>query len=869
MSASPANSVAARPVVSAPALSMEARARLKSGLSVLFRDFEDHAAALLSDLQQHAVESLRKENAAVRRQGLQASDLKLEVCADDAKDAPTSNGNHHHKSAGKKLARSSSLGAPAGGTAASSAASVAVAVSVARPSPVPPLNLGPIKAAQEAKTKFAAFPFKRSGTDVSVGSSAFSSNTEGSSALLSSTGQASDLRGSFNQAEIRSLVEQIVVAPSSAELPPARTGSFNATTFRSSPLPITNSPLAPTLERSESDDDSDHVVPERRGSSSKLSKAMKSFSFEAGIALVIIVNCTLLGLEASYRISGDQAAAMIFQFSGVACMTVFVLEVLLRLWAAGRRAWAPTSLSGVWLLVDAFLVCVCGLTLGWIMPLSFRTSWKAQAGIGGPDGFASRSALVLRIVRLLGFARILKQRAKFREAWLLMCGLADSARALACSCAMLVLVTYMFAVVGVATISMPLEGRFRENLEADTQRWDIEGMGGGCGPVSNREELALILEHIGGVGSMMVALFGTIGMGSRLALHWRIFKYLRWSWLYFYAYAAVGILVVLNLVIAVLIEGTFLKAKIFDSGLAKERAHNRKAKLYRLLSSLSDMGESLAGTPGAEKDHTTGVGEALGQLSLSRLEESLVTPSTARQWRSLGLRPHEVREAFSALAQSESARGGPAHANDHDAVVDAFQFFSALDSYGACAKAHSSPRTLRRLGSGAAASIAGGGVASLGGSFACNASMSTNSRSVMPKQGSVTFAADTVPDCGVGESAPEATPLPEFAPKSLRPPMRLVDRSHRAQTKLTPPTTETRSLAQLPMSAAALPMRSLCVGFLRLLSSGEARKSQTLSLGRLPSTKHRNMLRLRLPRIQPKLNSLRPLKQWAQRPRPT
>lgn len=336
--------------------------------------------------------------------------------------------------------------------------------------------------------------------------------------------------------------------------------------------------------------------------------------FEVCILFAVLLNSLLLGIEMHHRVSGDIGTAQIFQFCSLLLQLFFVMDVCLGFWALGRAACVRVSLANFWRLADALLVLLIGVIFGWIVPAisdssgalgsahsDSSSSWRA--------GDVARMLQALRVVRAFGLLQAVKHPGKeLREVWLLLRGFAGAGRATLWSVATLFLITYIFAVVGLAAITAPLlelrkeaaaDGRMSVGLSyPDLGVASLPSSGAGCSEgMTVSEDLGIVLEHIGGVGGMMITLVQVLLSDSAYTMLRRIDKYAAWSWAFFYSYAVVASLVLLNLVTAVFVENTLTAAKCFDAKAEQRKARGHAIKLLELLRSfVSSAGGGAAGS---------------------------------------------------------------------------------------------------------------------------------------------------------------------------------------------------------------------------------------------------------------------------------
>jgi len=148
-----------------------------------------------------------------------------------------------------------------------------------------------------------------------------------------------------------------------------------------------------------------------------------SMSFEVGVAILIAINCVLLGWQASLP---DGENAVLFDIGEHVFVSLFLIEWTLRVLAFG---W-------VWIfefsnMADTMMVFVFGVFPKWILdPL-------------GIDAAFIRVFTVLRALRLARLARAVRLRPAFKELWILIHGLTTSFRPLMWTVLIATIVLYL------------------------------------------------------------------------------------------------------------------------------------------------------------------------------------------------------------------------------------------------------------------------------------------------------------------------------------------------------------------------------------------------------------------------------------------
>lgn len=161
---------------------------------------------------------------------------------------------------------------------------------------------------------------------------------------------------------------------------------------------------------------------------------VNSAYFEFLTGLVIAVNLVLIGIEAEMSVQGVNtfwatASELIF-------LSIYTLELLMRIVAGGRQAFTNS-----WFLLDFFLV-IAGLTTLVVIPL---VETQAQEGL--------ENILVVRGLRLLRLARVLRMVKRFQVIWRLVSGLLTAWDTMISTAALIFLWLYIFGIGAVEVIA--------------------------------------------------------------------------------------------------------------------------------------------------------------------------------------------------------------------------------------------------------------------------------------------------------------------------------------------------------------------------------------------------------------------------------
>lgn len=352
--------------------------------------------------------------------------------------------------------------------------------------------------------------------------------------------------------------------------------------------------------------------------------------FESFFSAIILLNCATMGIEAHGLAKGGVAPWLeeALDISEHMFTALFTVELFLRLKVYGIWAFSPLKKSNLWNFFDAVLVIFIGLLFGYVLP--------ALAALAGFDGQSSiiQTLSVLRSVRLLRLVRVVQRSPMFHEAWLLIRGLTESIRTLFWTCTVIFFITYIFAVFGLVLISKDL----RLLREEARSTGDEEAL----------LELDRLLVAVGGLDLLMATLIQLLTMDSWNALTGPIKKYLSLSWLYFYAYIALAVFVLMNLVTAIIVENAVTNSRMDEDQAvqAREKKKNQELKELEHLFLMMDA-------------------DGNGTLSWDEFKASFDDPSMIKKWKLLDFEPEECREVFSLL-------------DDGDGEIETQEFFDGL-----------------------------------------------------------------------------------------------------------------------------------------------------------------------------------------------
>lgn len=247
-------------------------------------------------------------------------------------------------------------------------------------------------------------------------------------------------------------------------------------------------------------------------------RIVESPIFEAVLSVVIFVNAITIGVEADMSIQNDEEEMTWSLIVEVLFLVIYILELIIRLVANKWRCFRDP-----WFIFDFVLVTVS--LLGQV--------------IGAVASFPAviQQVLILRALRLLRVIRALRMIKQMRGVWRLVSGLLTSCNTMMSTLALLSLVLYIFAVLGIEMIAKD------DTLQADV--------------VTNR----IIQENFSSLFVIMMTLSQFVTMDSIASIYIPLIKKKPELSSYFIALVIIVSIALMNLVTAVLVEGALDHAR--------------------------------------------------------------------------------------------------------------------------------------------------------------------------------------------------------------------------------------------------------------------------------------------------------------------
>jgi voltage-gated sodium channel len=263
-------------------------------------------------------------------------------------------------------------------------------------------------------------------------------------------------------------------------------------------------------------------------------------AFDAAIGAVIVLNSIVIGLESQTELYGGNTIT--YQRMEHVFLFIYIVELALRFYAYGLACFRNS-----WVIFDLVVVTL-GLFSTYIIDPVLD-----YAGANDEEDFFSMF-LVLRIFRLAKIVRTVRLLSQFRALWMLVCGLLSSAGTMMYILVLLVIIIYVFACMGVELFTK--NARLREDRVFDSyveRYWtDL--------PVS------------------MLTLIQFVNLDGIGAIYTPMVRSEPWAGLFFVSFMLIVSICLMNLVTAVIVEGSFEQAKS-DQIYAKKERQRAMAKL--------------------------------------------------------------------------------------------------------------------------------------------------------------------------------------------------------------------------------------------------------------------------------------------------
>eukprot|EP00746_Dinoflagellata_sp_MGD_P136414 gnl/MRDRNA2_/MRDRNA2_70340_c0_seq1.p1 gnl/MRDRNA2_/MRDRNA2_70340_c0~~gnl/MRDRNA2_/MRDRNA2_70340_c0_seq1.p1 ORF type:complete len:740 (-),score=139.80 gnl/MRDRNA2_/MRDRNA2_70340_c0_seq1:301-2520(-) len=275
---------------------------------------------------------------------------------------------------------------------------------------------------------------------------------------------------------------------------------------------------------------------------------IESSIFEVAIGNIIIFHCISIGMKVHFcppldspRFIPAGCPERFLSISENMCTAIFVLEFFIRGLVMGFKYHLQTGEN----IFDAVLVWITGVLFTWVMPLFVTTSRHM------------RWLTALRAFRLLRILRVVRHSQLFKEMWLLVKGLTQSAPTVISAVVVSVFVNYLFGILAVLLI--------------------------GDSPSPEGDDQEVFEEHFYGLDrSMFTLLQIATGDGWATEVARPVMHVLPEMWIYFVVYIAVAVLVLLNLITAIIVENALAMTKNSEAEQLMILKHQKAEEFEKL-----------------------------------------------------------------------------------------------------------------------------------------------------------------------------------------------------------------------------------------------------------------------------------------------
>jgi len=268
-----------------------------------------------------------------------------------------------------------------------------------------------------------------------------------------------------------------------------------------------------------------------------------SMGFEIFVALLIVINCTLLGWEASLP---DGEFELFFSVCEHIFVAVFLVEWCLRVLAFGW-VWIFEAVN----MADTIMVFIFGILPKWVL---------SNMNI---DAEFIRIFTVLRALRLSRLARAVRLKPAFKELWILIHGLTTSVRPLFWTLVMASIILFVFGLAATELIGKReifreeeyVQELFGDLLKSMFTMFQLMTLDTWADTIARPTIDPL-------VSSTGQADFGLV--------------------LFYIGFIGIGVFVFWNLITAIIVENAFSISQTDANSQAKEQEMQKKAELAQL-----------------------------------------------------------------------------------------------------------------------------------------------------------------------------------------------------------------------------------------------------------------------------------------------
>lgn len=347
---------------------------------------------------------------------------------------------------------------------------------------------------------------------------------------------------------------------------------------------------------------------------------IRSEWFESIIGIIIFLNCCTMYIEINGLVVEQEAwledlTSVMEHIFTICFVGEFFLRGLFLGWLVYVPGLSPNGFAEALAnLFDAGLVWVTGVGLVWLLPVL------------GISGGQLRTMTVLRAFRLLRLVKIVRTSPAFAEIYMLVRGLMDSLGTLTWTVLIIFFITYVFAVFGVVSISTDIKQEYERMAGLDPEKQDAQELA----------DLLMLHEFTGSVTQWMYTLIQVNTLDSWNAFGRPLMRYSPYSWVLIYGYICIAVIVFMNLVTAVIVEGAMSNSKADETKmlLLKEDEAVKQWKLFKALFEVMDQDED-------------------GTLSIDEFKSAFAIPEVMNKLKLLNFKEEECSVLFGLLDEGD------------------------------------------------------------------------------------------------------------------------------------------------------------------------------------------------------------------------
>jgi len=270
---------------------------------------------------------------------------------------------------------------------------------------------------------------------------------------------------------------------------------------------------------------------------------LKSQIFDAVIGVVIVTNSILIGVEQTFKLQGQDTT--LFKSLESVFISIYIVELAMRFFAFRWQC-----LHDNWVKFDLLLVTF-GVITTWILTPLFGSEVVDTLG----------PVMVLRGARLFRLAKTLRLLLKFRELWMLVRGLLNSASTMLYTMVLVSIILYIFSAMAIELITNHRYARGPEAREAFSEHVEA---------------------HFSSIGVTMLTLMQFVTLDNIVLVYKPLIDEDMTLAVYFFGLILIVGIVLMNLITAVIVNGA-LEQAMQDKDAMKFHEDKQRKKLIKEL----------------------------------------------------------------------------------------------------------------------------------------------------------------------------------------------------------------------------------------------------------------------------------------------